>query len=84
MTLISGEMCRYNLPILLVNPHHPVKLHFQESDEPSVLLTANLMELQNTVHRIAREFEFLHRFLYGIVFRLALLLGTLREVEVEL
>ena len=42
------------------------------------------MELQNTVHRITREFEFLHRLLDGVVFRLALLFRTLREVEVEL
>ena len=53
-------------------------------DEPSVLLPVDLMELQNTVNRITREFEFLHRLLDGVVFRLALLFGTLREVEVEL
>ena len=69
---------------LLTDTHYLVKLHFQEPDEPSVLLTIDLMELKNTVHRITREFEFLHRLLDSVVFRLALLLGTLREVEVEL
>lgn len=67
-----------------MDTHYLVKLHFQEPDEPSVLLMINLMELQNTIDRITREFEFLHSLLDGVVFRLALLLGTFREVEVEL
>lgn len=42
------------------------------------------MELQNTANRIARESKFLHCLLDGVVFHLALLFGTLWEVEVEL
>ena len=30
---------------LLFDPHHPVKIHFQEADEASVLLSGNLVEL---------------------------------------
>ena len=35
---------------LLFDSHHAVELHFQEADEAPVLLSGNLVELQNTVH----------------------------------
>lgn len=81
MTLISGKrwartdkMCCYDTLVLLANTHHPVKFHFQEPDKTSVLLTVNLMELQNAVNRVTREFEFLHRLLDSVVFGFALLI----------
>lgn len=35
---------------LLFDPHHPVKIHFQEADEAPVLLSGNLMELQDIIN----------------------------------
>ena len=69
---------------LLFDPHHAVELHFQEADEAPVLLAGYLVELQHSVHRVAREVEPLHRLLDGVVFGLALLRAALREIEVQL
>lgn len=35
---------------LLFDSHHTVELHFQEADEAPVLLSGNLMELQDIIN----------------------------------
>ena len=35
---------------LLFDPHHAVELHFQEADEAPVLLSGNLVELQDIIN----------------------------------
>ena len=35
---------------LLFDPHHAVELHFQEADEAPILLSGNLMELQDIIN----------------------------------
>lgn len=56
-------------------------LHLQTNETIAlVLFTGNPVELQNTAHRITREFEFFHGLLHGAILCTAPL-PELREVE---
>lgn len=39
------------------------KIHFEEADEASVLLTFDFVELQDAIYGVSCRLEFIHRFL---------------------